>query len=149
MRALANFVQRLSFVALAGLVLSATAAAQTGLATVTGIVSEVVAANTLHAAKAIKQEQLGNLSVGSGADVAVLRVEKGNFGFLDQAGARFKGTQRLICELTLRDGKVVYDLNGLEGVDWDKLPKDHRGTSEPRGDANPAAAPRARPPQRH
>jgi len=112
-------------------------------------VEQVVTANTLHAAKAIKQEQLGNLSVGSGADVAVLRVEKGNFGFLDQAGARFKGTQRLICELTLRDGKVVYDLNGLAGVDWDKLPKDYRGTSEPRGDANPAAAPRARPPQRH
>jgi dihydroorotase len=83
-------------------------------------VEQVVTANTLNAAKAIKQEHLGNLSVGSGADVAVLRVEKGTFGFLDQDGARLKGTQRLICELTLRDGKVVYDLNGLTAEDWDK-----------------------------
>jgi hypothetical protein len=36
------------------------------------------------------------------------------------AVARLKGTQRLICELTLRDGKVVYDLNGLTAEDWDK-----------------------------
>ena len=50
-------------------------------------VEQVVTANTLNAAKAIKQEHLGNLSVGSGADVAVLRVEKGTFGFLDQDGA--------------------------------------------------------------
>jgi hypothetical protein len=40
MRASANFVPRLSFIALAGLLLSTTAAAQTGLATVTGIVSD-------------------------------------------------------------------------------------------------------------
>jgi dihydroorotase len=83
-------------------------------------VEQVVTANTLNAAKAIKQEQLGNLSVGSGADVAVLRVEKGNVGFIDQDGVRLKGHQRLICELTLRDGKVVYDLNGLAAEDWDK-----------------------------
>jgi dihydroorotase len=83
-------------------------------------VEQVVTANTLNAAKAIKQEQLGNLSVGSGADVAVLRVEKGNVAFVDQDGARLKGNQRLVCELTLRDGKVVYDLNGLAAEDWDK-----------------------------
>src|SRR5437762_14137738 len=65
--------------------------------------------------------QLGHLSVGAVADVAVLRVEKGDFGFLDQAGARMKGTERLRCELTLRDGKVVWDLNGLAAEDWDKL----------------------------
>jgi hypothetical protein len=40
MRVSANFAPRLSFIALAGLLLSATAAAQTGLATVTGIVSD-------------------------------------------------------------------------------------------------------------
>ena len=83
-------------------------------------IEQVVTANTLNAAKAIKQEHLGNLSVGSGADVAVLRVEKENVGFIDQDGARLNGNQRLICELTLRDGKVVYDLNGLAAEDWDK-----------------------------
>ena len=67
---------------------------------------KVIAANTWIAARAIKQEQLGHLSVGAAADVAVLRVEKGTFGFADQHGARLKGTERLRCELTLRDGKV-------------------------------------------
>jgi dihydroorotase len=85
-------------------------------------VEQVVTANTVNAAKAIKQEQLGNLSVGSGADVAVLRVEKGNFGFIDQNGARLKGTERLRCEMTLRDGRVVWDLNGMAAEDWDKVP---------------------------
>lgn len=95
-------------------------------------VDQVVAANTWNAARTIKQEQLGNLSVGSVADVAVVRVERGNFAFLDQAGARMKGNQRLICEMTLRDGKVVWDLNGMAGEDWDKLPSNYRGTGGPR-----------------
>jgi dihydroorotase len=82
----------------------------------------VVAANTWNAARAIKQEQLGHLSVGAPADVAVLRVEKGRFGFADQDGARLTGSERLRCELTLRDGKVVYDLNAMTGEDWEKLP---------------------------
>jgi dihydroorotase len=95
---------------------------------------KVIAANTWNAARAIKQEQLGHLSVGAAADVAVLRVEKGSFGFADQHGARLKGTERLRCELTLRDGKVVYDLNDLTGEDWDKLPADYRGLGDPRWD---------------
>jgi dihydroorotase len=111
-------------------------------------VEQVVTANTVNAAKAIKQEQLGNLSVGSGGDVAVLRVEKGNFGFIDQNGARLKGTERLRCEMTLRDGKVVWDLNGMAAEDWDKLPPGYRGTGDARWDAYHAESPRTRPPQR-
>jgi hypothetical protein len=52
----------------------------------------VVAANTWNAARAIKHEQLGHLSVDAVADLAVLRVEKGSFGFTDMHGARLKGT---------------------------------------------------------
>ena len=104
----------------------------------------VVAANTWKAARAIKQEQLGHLSVGAVADIAVLRVEKGRFGFADQFGARLTGTERLRCELTLRDGKVVYDLNDMTGVDWDTLPADSRGVGDPRWDdyADRRAVPR-------
>ena len=94
----------------------------------------VVGANTWTAARAIKQEQLGHLSIGAIADIAVLRVEKGRFGFADQFGARLTGTERLRCELTLRDGKVVYDLNDMTGVDWDTLPADSRGVGDPRWD---------------
>lgn len=96
---------------------------------------QVVGANTWNAAQAIKQQQLGNLSVGSVADVAVLRVEKGNFGFTDSNGARLKGTQRLIGELTLRDGKVVWDLNGITRDDWTTLPAGYGTQGDPRWDA--------------
>src|SRR5205823_12777551 len=61
---------------------------------------DVIVRSTWHPAREIKREEFGNLSVGAPADVAVLRVEKGNFGFVDVAGARMKGTQKLICELT-------------------------------------------------
>jgi dihydroorotase len=92
---------------------------------------EVIVRSTWNPAQAIKQEQLGNLSVGSPADIAVLRLERGDFGFLDVYNARLRGTQRLECEMTLRDGKVVYDLNGLGRPDWTSLPKDYRDTGDP------------------
>jgi dihydroorotase len=82
-------------------------------------VPQVVAEMTSHPAHEIKQEQLGNLSVGSGADVAVLSVEMGTFGFMDMYNTKMMGTKRLVCQLTLRDGKVVYDLNGLSADMWD------------------------------
>jgi dihydroorotase len=94
--------------------------------------AEVVRWSTWNPAREIKQEGLGHLSVGAGADVAVLRLEEGRFGFVDSFGARERGTQRLACELTLRDGKVVYDLNGLARPDWDTLPKDYKSTGDPR-----------------
>jgi dihydroorotase len=74
---------------------------------------EVIRRTTWNAARAIRQDGLGHLTVGAGADVAVWRIEKGNFGFVDGPGVRLAGTERIACELTLRDGKVVYDLNGL------------------------------------
>jgi len=86
-------------------------------------------------ARHIKQEQLGHLSVGATADVAVLRVEKGTFGYLDQYGARLSGNRKLTAELTLKDGKIVYDLNGLARPEWNTLPTDYRETGDPRWDA--------------
>ena len=76
-------------------------------------VDDVVARSTWNPAREIHREDLGNLSVGAPADVAVLREESGDFGFTDTYGARLRGKRKLECELTLRDGKVVYDLNGI------------------------------------
>ena len=61
----------------------------------------------------IKQGELGHLSVGAGADVAVLSMRDGDFGFFDYTGHKIKGTKKLECDMTIRDGKIVYDLNGL------------------------------------
>ena len=100
---------------------------------------QVIARSTWNPAREIKQDGLGHLSVGAAADVAVLRLERGRFGFLDMNGARLGGTERLACEMTLRDGKVVYDLNGLGRPDWRSLPNNYGQTGDARWDAiNPA-----------
>jgi dihydroorotase len=83
---------------------------------------EVVAEMTSHPAHEIKHDELGNLSEGSIADVAVLRLEKGKFGFTDMVNTRLDGTERLICELTIKDGKIVYDLNGISSDPWNGPP---------------------------
>ncbi len=88
---------------------------------------EVIRQSTSNPARQIKMESLGHLSVGAAADVAVLRLEQGRIGFVDPVGGRLEGTQRLACELTVRDGKVVYDLNGLIADPWDTLPATARG----------------------
>ena len=97
---------------------------------------EVILRSTWNPAKEIQHEELGSLSVGSPADVAVLRLEKGRFGFVDQTGGRLDGVEKLLCEMTLRDGNVVYDLNGLTTVPWEKVPP--RAPGRGRGGADTA-----------
>jgi len=80
--------------------------------------SEVIAANTSRAAAAIKRTDLGHLGVGAEADVAVLAVQKGTFGFVDSGGGQMPGTQKLACELTVKGGTVMWDLNGRSRPLW-------------------------------
>jgi dihydroorotase len=97
---------------------------------------EVIADMTANPAREIRHEEYGNLSVGSVADVAVLSLQKGRFGFTDMVNGKVEGTQKLVAELTLKDGKIVYDLNGLESLAWDApqgdTSQDKRWTSWPR-----------------
>ena len=76
---------------------------------------DIIKWSTDNPAKEIQLPELGHLSVGAGADVAVFRVEKGKFGYVDQnsTALRVDGTERLSCEVTVRNGQVLYDLNGL------------------------------------
>jgi dihydroorotase len=97
---------------------------------------DVIRRSTWNPAREIHQEQLGHLSVGAVADVAVFRLEEGEFGFLDMYGAKFPGKQKLSCEMTLRDGRVAYELNGLSRPTWDSLPKGYRATGNSRWEWN-------------
>jgi dihydroorotase len=100
---------------------------------------DVIAQSTWHPAREIKQDGLGHLSVGATADVAVLRVENGHFGLVDMNGARMDSTQRLMCELTVKDGRIVYDLNGISRPDWHTLPAGYGPIGDGRWDGlNPA-----------
>jgi len=107
---------------------------------------DVILRSTWNPAREIHHEELGNLSVGSPADVAVLRLETGSFGFTDMYGARMDGTRKLSCEMTVHDAKVVYDLNGISRPDWKTLPPDYTAIGDPAWDAlNPARAGRGAP----
>ena len=87
---------------------------------------DVIKANTSRAAAVIKRPDLGHLGAGAEADLAVLNLRKGTFGFIDTAGGRFAGTQKLDCELTVRGGQVVWDLNGIASAMWTDLPRPGR-----------------------
>ena len=73
----------------------------------------VIKATTWNPAQEIQRPELGNLSVGTEADIAIFDLRGGNFGFFDYVGDRIKGNKKLECELTIRAGKIVYDLNGI------------------------------------
>jgi len=96
---------------------------------------DVVRESTWNPAREIHHEELGHLSPGAIADVAVLRIARGDFGYTDMYGARLKGNQKIVAELTLKDGKVVYDLNGITRPDWTTLPKGYTQTGDAKWDA--------------
>jgi dihydroorotase len=97
-------------------------------------VDDVVKQSTWNPAKEIKREDLGHLSVGATADIAVLKLEQGKFGFTDVYGARLDGNRKLGCEMTFLGGKLAYDLNGRTRELWDKLPSDYRRQGDARWD---------------
>lgn len=76
-------------------------------------IQDVILRSTWNPAKIINRPELGNLSVGTDADVAVFSLSKGNFGFIDVGEEKIEGTQKLEAEMTIRAGKIVWDLNGL------------------------------------
>jgi dihydroorotase len=81
---------------------------------------QIVERVTSNPARAIRQPALGNLSEGSPADIAVLEVQEGRFGFLDSGHARLDATRRIRCVLTVRNGVVVWDSEGLSIPDASK-----------------------------
>jgi dihydroorotase len=108
---------------------------------------DVILRSTWNPVKIIHREKaIGHLSPGAIADIAVLRVEKGQFAFVDSFGARMDGSLRLLNEMTVASGRVMYDLNGRTREHWDKLGK-YQALGEPywdnsRGGGRPLPLPR-------
>jgi dihydroorotase len=73
----------------------------------------VIKESTWAPAQVIKRENLGHISENAIADVAVFSIREGNFGFYDKTGYKMEGKQKLECEMTIKGGKIVYDLNGI------------------------------------
>ncbi len=73
----------------------------------------VIKASTWSPAQAIKRDDLGHLSQGAIADIAIFSMRTGKFGFFETAGYKIEGTKKLECEMTIKGGRIVYDLNGI------------------------------------
>ncbi|MBC7759515.1 MAG: amidohydrolase/deacetylase family metallohydrolase, partial [Phormidesmis sp. FL-bin-119] len=84
-------------------------------------IQDVILRSTWNPAQAIKHPELGNLSVGADADVTVFNLKDGKFGFMDARGSVLNGSKKLEAELTLRSGKIAWDLNGISGPQWDAV----------------------------
>jgi len=81
-------------------------------------IKDIILRATWNAAKSIKRNDLGNLSEGAVADITVLSILNGKFGFVDAGGIKLEGNRKLEAELTIRAGKIVWDLNGLAAQEW-------------------------------
>ena len=83
--------------------------------------ADVIRESTWNPAREIKRTELGHLSSGAVADIAVLALQKGDFGFYDVYGGAMHGDRRLQAEMTIREGKVVWDRNARAREDWTTL----------------------------
>ena len=86
---------------------------------------EVIMRSTVAPAREIGCPELGTLSVGSEADVAVLKLLKGTFGFADCGKAKMIGKEKLECVMTLRSGGIAYDPTGLSMPEWEDAPESY------------------------
>jgi dihydroorotase len=72
-------------------------------------VEEVIRRVTTNSARAIGEaDRLGTLKPGAVADVAVFSLERGEFDFVDTDQNHMIGEQRLVTQLTIKDGRIWY-----------------------------------------
>ena len=81
---------------------------------------DIIRRSTVNPAAEIRRPELGTLTVGRDADIAVLELAKGRFSYIDCGVARFDGSAKLTARMTIRAGRIVYDPSGLSMVQWEK-----------------------------
>ena len=88
---------------------------------------DVIRRTTVNPSKIINRPDLGNLSVGSTADIAVFEMLNGDFYYRGTSNDKMKGDKKLQCVMTLFGGQIVYDHPyGLSIPLWEDIPKDSR-----------------------
>jgi len=86
---------------------------------------EIMLRATWNPAQVIHRPELGHLSPGAGADIAVWNILRGQFGYGDASGGRIPATERIVCEMTIRNGEIAWDWNARASQDYKKLPPDY------------------------
>jgi dihydroorotase len=82
--------------------------------------NDLIRRSTVNPAREIHRPELGTLSVGREADIAVLEELHGHFGYIDCGYARMEGTSQIVARMTIRAGRILYDPSGLSMVQWEK-----------------------------
>jgi len=100
---------------------------------------DLIRRSTVNPAREIRRPELGTLSVGREADVAVLELLHGRFGYIDDGYARMDGNVKVVARMTIRAGRILYDPTGQSMVEWEKAPKQYFTTPE-LGSSPPARA---------
>ena len=83
---------------------------------------DVIKLSTINPANEIGHPELGHLSVGAEADIAVIRQRTGEFSYIDCGRAKLTGDRQLECAMTVRAGAIVYDPTGLSLPAWTDAP---------------------------
>jgi len=100
---------------------------------------DVIRRSTVNPAAEIRRPELGTLSVGKDADIAVLELTKGHFSYIDCGVARMDGNVKLTARMTIRAGRISYDPSGLSMVEWEKARPQYFNNPD-KGDSLPARA---------
>jgi len=100
---------------------------------------DVIRRSTVNPASEIRRPELGTLSVGKDADIAVLELMHGHFAYIDNGVAKMNANVQLTARMTVRAGRIVYDPSGLSMVEWEKARPQYFSTPD-RGDSLPAKA---------
>jgi dihydroorotase len=100
---------------------------------------DVIRRSTVNPASEIHRPELGTLSVGKDADIAVLDLMRGHFSYSDCGVAKMDGNVRLTALMTIRAGRILYDPSGLSMVQWEKARPQYFSTPD-HGDSLPARA---------
>ncbi len=100
---------------------------------------DIIRRSTVNPAAEIRRPELGTLSVGKDADIAVLELTKGHFSYVDCGVARMDGNVKLTARMTIRAGRISYDPSGLSMVEWEKARSQYFNNPE-KGDSLPSRA---------
>jgi dihydroorotase len=103
--------------------------------------ADVIARSTVAPAREIGHPELGTLTPGADADVAVFRLEHGSFRYADCGRAILTGSQQLVCVLTLRAGAIVYNPMAMGLPPWQEAPDRYWWDPARQASTRPVAAP--------
>ena len=98
-------------------------------------VPAVIERATSRAAAAIRRPDLGTLAVGSRADIALFRMEEGEFTFYDTSMHARTGKRRLVNTLTLVEGARLPEQAERAHMVWANLPEHQAQVLMPRQSA--------------